>query len=344
MRTLTFVLWLLIAWPLPALLAGALGWSSVWGGGSAFVDYIIPAPISGGVLHVPSFVLCSFIVRNMSSASTLAADRMRALLLGFALAGVLLLLRLDALWLAFKTDSTLPGGVWQSDPLGLFLLSDAVVAGLLTLGIARDHRLRFDAVSLLLLVLPASVPVGMALKYSPAEHDFLPGDYRQGANRADEINLVFTNLDVNAPDFRRRAQDWVGHRHPRFSVNSDDAAFLFTRDFDAARRFDTSKGLLTLCLYEDDTPAVWLPGAATQGCFENHISFTELFQRAYAARPATEPPDVKDYMARKDICVGIKTTVPSGDTSGLELSGTRICSGLQRMKSQLREKYPDLRD
>src|SRR5262245_4267905 len=40
-----FFLWLLLAWPTPALIAGALGWKGVWGSGSALADYLIPIPV-----------------------------------------------------------------------------------------------------------------------------------------------------------------------------------------------------------------------------------------------------------------------------------------------------------
>ena len=46
-----------------------------------------------------------------------------------ALAGVLLLLlRLDDILVAMRTHSSLIGSVWQANPLGLFVLSDALLA------------------------------------------------------------------------------------------------------------------------------------------------------------------------------------------------------------------------
>ena len=51
------ILWAAGAWVTPALMAGALGWSGIWGSGSAFGDYLIPVPVAGGALHVPSFAV-----------------------------------------------------------------------------------------------------------------------------------------------------------------------------------------------------------------------------------------------------------------------------------------------
>ena len=39
---LHLLLWALVAWPLPALIAGALGWKGIWGSGSALVEFLIP--------------------------------------------------------------------------------------------------------------------------------------------------------------------------------------------------------------------------------------------------------------------------------------------------------------
>lgn len=341
MSNLRFLIWFLIAWPLPALIAGAMGWTGVWGSGSALADYLIPIPVAGGVLHVPSFLVCSAIVWNMPKVSTLAAGHMRAFLLGVALAGVSLLLKVDAIWLAYKTQSSIPGDIWQSNPLGLFLLSDALVCTMLTWGATREG-MRFNVVSLLLVVLPVSLPTLVAMQYSSADKDFLPGSGRPGLAHFDDVSMVFTSLDMNTSEFPNRAEQWVGPRHPRFLSGIDDAAYMFTRDLDAARNFDTSKVVKTLCLYEDGTPPAWISGAASNECFERHVSFGDKFDSAYASRPVAEPLDLKEYMARKDICVGVKTIGRSGDTGGIELSGMRICNGLPEMRASLQMKYPEV--
>ena len=340
MTPLRLILWALIAWPLPALVAGTLGWQGVWGSGSALADYLIPIPVAGGVLHVPSFVVCGLIARNMPSASPKAVGQLRALLIGMALAGLLLLLRLDDILLAVRTDSALVGTLWQENPLGLFVLSDAIVALVLTMGANQGPWLRMEFTTLLLIVLPAALPVGFTAKTTSSGKPFRHGDSRQGSARNDEMNMVYTTLNVNDPDFRARALAWVAPMHPRLSVNSDDAAFLFTRNLDAARNFDTSQVVTTLCLYEDGTPPLWVSGAAD--CFANHVSFSERFSKAYAARPASEPPDLKHYLARVSVCHGVAPIPPNGDTGGVELSEMRICSRLPEARAQLVQKHPEV--
>ncbi len=342
MPPLRLILWTLIAWPLPALAAGALGWHGVWGSGSALADYLIPIPVAGGVLHVPSFVVCGLIAWNMPSASPEAVGQLRALLIGIALAGLLLVLRLDDILLAARTNSHLVGSLWQENPLGLFVLSDALVALVLTVGATQGPWLRMELTTLLLMVLPAALPVGFTAKTTSSGEPFRHGASRQGSARNDEMNMVFTTLNVNAPDFRARALAWVAPMHPRQSVNSDDAAFLFTRNLDAARNFDTGQVATTLCLYEDGTPPLWVPGAGAADCFDNHVSFSERFSKAYAARPASEPLDLKHYLARVSVCHGVAPIPPNGDTGGLELSDMRICSRLPEARAQLVLKHPEV--
>ncbi|MEQ8204630.1 MAG: hypothetical protein RIA65_00525, partial [Woeseia sp.] len=56
------VLILILAWITPAAIAGAMGWSGIWGTGSAFAEYLIPVPVAGGVFHVPSFVVAAGLI------------------------------------------------------------------------------------------------------------------------------------------------------------------------------------------------------------------------------------------------------------------------------------------
>ena len=338
---LRLIPWILIAWPVPALIAGALGWKGIWGSGSALIDFLIPIPVAGGALHVPSFVVCSLIVMNMPSASDETAARMRAFLFGAALAGLLLILSVDEIYLALQTNSSLPRNPWQANPLGLFVLSDALLALAFTAFASQRPWLRLEILTAVLVLLPALIPLGMMQKFGPKVEAFMPGAGRQGPAKSDAIEMVYASLKVTAPHFRARAEAYVAPMHPRLLSNSDDTAFLFTSDLDAARRLDTSKAAATLCLYEDGTPPRWLDGADFNQCFE-HVSFSERFSQAYAARPAKEPPDIKHYMARKGVCVGVKEIPPSGDTGGMELSSAQICSRLPEARDKLRAQYPEV--
>ena len=128
MNKLRLIVFGILAWVVPPLIAGALGWRGVWGSGSALVDYLIPIPVAGGALHVPSFVLLLVLVAWGPRLSAKATGRARALALGAALTGAVLLL---------------PPPEWRpsENPLGLFVVVDALVA-LLSVRAQRTGGLR----------------------------------------------------------------------------------------------------------------------------------------------------------------------------------------------------------
>src|SRR3970282_2853183 len=89
MRTIILVL----AWITPAAIAGALGRSGIWGTGSAFLDYLIPFPVAGGIFHLPSFAVAAAIIL---SSRNLPAPLIRYLpLAAFAVFAGALALPLD---------------------------------------------------------------------------------------------------------------------------------------------------------------------------------------------------------------------------------------------------------
>ena len=107
-RKLAFCVWTVVAWITPAAIAGALGWKGIWGSGSAFADYLIPVPVAGGVLHMPSFVAVSLILFSQPWVGRLGGH-VRGILLAGALVGIATLLDLDKLQLAATTDMMAAG-------------------------------------------------------------------------------------------------------------------------------------------------------------------------------------------------------------------------------------------
>ena len=339
-RTLS---WWLIAWSLPALIAAALGWRGIWGGGSAFTDYLMPLPVAGGALHVPSFLVATVAVALLPTLGAAGAARVRALLIGMALAGVLFLLNLLPILAALKAGTALPSRIWDANPLGLFLISDALLALLFTAAVPRPW-LRLDPAGLLLLLLPAVLPVSMALPraVAMAEVKFTAGLSQHGAVRGNETLMVHTTLDPAAADFRARAEAWVmapsSMAHPRFHVSAESMALLFTGDAEAARRGGQDKVGATLCLYEDDTQPRWLPG--TGDCFSGHENFSGRLARAAAARPAEEAAELRSHLAAVELCAPFRDRpVPEGQ--GLQITRGFICGNLPRERGRLQQKFPD---
>ncbi len=335
--------WLLIAWTLPALIAAALGWRGIWGSGSAFTDYLMPLPVAGGALHVPSFIVATVAVALLPTLGAAGAARVRALLIGMALAGVLFLLNLLPILAALKAGTALPSRIWDANPLGLFLISDALLALLFTSAVPRPW-LKPDLAALVLLLLPAALPLSMALPRAVvmAEVKFTAGQSDRDQVRGDELLMVHTTLDPAAPDFRARAEAWAllpaSMAHPRFHVSAETMALMFTRDAEAARRLDRGQVATTLCLYEDDTPPRWLPGAGD--CFTGHQNFSAQVARAAAARPAEEAAELRYHLAAAELCAPFRDRpVPEGQ--GLQVTRGLICTELARERERLRQKFPD---
>ncbi len=340
------LLWALIAWPLPALIAGALGWKSVWGSGSAITDYLIPIPVAGGVLHVPTFVLGAVAILVLPNLSPAGASRLRALIFGVAIAGVLWMLNLDQLFRALHNGEPFTRLQWQQNPLGLFFTCDALLALLFTASAPHRPWLRFEVLTLLLLLLPSLMPLQMAIPRAKNAEEkqlqFTAGSSEHGKVRGDEWLMVYTPMDMNAADFRQRAEQWVekpgSMAHPRFHVSAEDTAVMFTAHREAIQRFNAAKAVVTLCLYEDGAPLRWLPGAGD--CFSAHQNFSERLSAAAAARPPDEPAELRHYFAAKALCATEKfATIPEGQ--GLQVTSAFTCEGLLRDRARLLLKFPD---
>jgi len=346
MHKTRLLLWTLIAWPLPALIAGALRWNSVWGSGSALTDYLIPVPVAGGVLHVPTFVLGAVAVTVLPNLSPAGASRLRALIIGVALAGVLWLLNLDQLFRALQNGEPFAHLQWQQNPLGLFLVCDALLALLFTASAKQRPRLRIEVLTLVLLMLPSLLPLQMAMPRAKTPEEkqlqFTAGAGDREQVRGNELLMVYTPLDMNAADFRQRAEQWVelpaSMAHPRFHISAEDLAVMFTADREAARRFDKNQVRLTLCLYEDGAQPRWLPGVGD--CFSDHRSFSERLSAVVAARPPAEPAELRLHFAAREQCLTEKfASVPEGQ--GLQVTSAFVCGGLERDRMQLIPKFPD---
>lgn len=336
------IAWVLVAWVLPPLIAAALGWEGIWGSGSALVDYLIPIPVAGGAFHVPSFLICTFVVARLPSLGEVAASRVRAVLLGITLAGVLWLLNLQGLLLARQIGSTFVGSTWQQNPLGLFLTSDGLLALAFTARAPQRPFVRLEALTVLLGLFPAALPIVMAWPDSMDDQPFRRGGGRFADTRSDETLVIYTHIPIHQTGFRKRAEDWASAAssfvHPRFRIDSEDTAVMFTNNADAASRGDLARVEATLCLYEDGTASVWLDGPGD--CFGNHLNFSEQLDRGAAKRSTDEPFEVRRYLAARELCANLKAP-ESTLGAGLELRSSRICGGLTDKRAELLQKFPD---
>lgn len=284
MARLALLAWVLLAWPLPALVAGAAGWHGVWGSGSAVVDYLIPVPVAGGVLHVPSFLLGAVAVAQAPRWSALALSRARVLALCVALAGGFFLF-------------DLPGGRVHENPLALFLLSDGVLAlaALSLLGGQLGFRREPLSVGVALVLGPLLGGAALMALLAPGAPAFNPGLGSTDSTGTYKRQFVHTAAGPDGERFRAQALAWAEqHQHPWLNKEVEVASVLFTVQAAAAQAGHEGGVFVTLCLYEDGTPPRWLDGVGL--CSRDHLSFDERVRRAARRLPDTVPRD--EAMAR----------------------------------------------
>lgn len=336
-RASTFVLWLVLAWFTPAAIAQALGWSSVWGSGSALLDYLIPLPVAGGVLHLPSFIAVSLLL--FAGAAALGGY-LRGLLLAGALVGLLALLDLNQLQLA-ATTSLLGGRFWQQNPLGLFILTDCLIAQLFvgTLGGRWPLGAREWGVSLAaVLALPLAY-AAVSLASDPRQKDaFVHTGSREGPQRGDETAFYYARLPLGSDAFRQAAAAVLARHDPANNVNSEDIAIHFFDDLAPAQAYNAAAARYTVCLYQDGTATTWHPGHAD--CFGPHESFSERLEKAFSRQDAQLPPDVRSWLGRREACANHRpVTGPNGQPA--DNKATRLCdpASTERARQELQLKF-----
>ena len=326
--------WLALAWCLPAVLAGVLGWSSAWGSGSVVLDYLTPLPVAGGVLHVPILFAVTVLLRTQPWPAPAAGYARGLLALGSALA-VVMLVDLNQLDLALTTDTDGYARLWQANPAGLFLMSDTVLAQFWLRGFGgREPGERREwLLPALLIVLGMPFYAAIAMRQDP-RHDrpFIYAGSRDGPGRSDETRYVFTRADPGAQDFQAAALAYAADFDPRFNVNAEDVAIRFHVSLAAAEQRQDTGAAWTLCLYEDGTPPKWWPGDGD--CFAVHQTFDERLQLAYDATTGELPPPVRAYLARRTVCATTPPVVMPPGRYDDNLSA-RACAGLDDERAAL---------
>lgn len=323
-----FVFWLAIAWVVPALIAGALGWPGIWGTGSALFEYLIPLPVAGGVLHVPSIVIVSVILLTQRNWPPLLAGVARALLFAAALAGLMLLLDLHQLYLAATTDAKLHGGIpWSGNPIGLFVLTDSLIAQffLSAYGGRWPANAREWLYSFLLIVAAISLHGTWSVKQDSRHGQPFVYSGSRSAQLANETMYIFTTLPVHTSEFRQAAERFVAQWHPNMNMNTEDVAVLFYTSLDAAQKNVDDRAAMTYCMYEDGTPSQWQSGAGD--CFSDHENFSERFHHLVDRQDKKLHPDVRVFLARIEVCRDAR--FPQGG-----LGDNRVQTACARMDEQ----------
>jgi hypothetical protein len=336
MTTPRFVAWMLGAWLTPALVGGVLGWHGIWGSGSAFTDYLIPIPVAGGALHVPSFVVALVTVRIYPRLSSAGAARLRAVCVGTALMGLALLIDLQRVFLGATTDLPIRAVPWQANPLGLFVVSDALWALACMLRTPSPASAVASSVFIALL-LPALYVAGALSSDRHLQDRFVMGRSEYQPDRGDEVRWVYTRLAVTDAAFQDAALAFVDALRPQHDANSEDVAIFFTDSLDTARSVGNAAALTTLCLYEDGTADRWFPGQ--HDCFGDHVSFSNRIAALGRNIPPTTPRDVAAYLIARAACADVAAAASNPN----EQAAQTFCGhmDLPAMHNALQHAYPN---
>lgn len=338
-RKSVFFLWAVVAWVTPAVIAGALGWKGIWGSGTAFADYLIPVPVAGGVFHLPSFIGVSLILFTQPWAGRLGGH-VRGLLLAGMLVGIVVLLDINQLQLAATTDMA-GGRLWQQQPLGLFIVTDCVIAQLFirALGGRWPDGVKEWATSLITVLAIPVAYAAVSLKADPRQQNpFVYTGERGTGQRGDEMAFYYSKLPLGSEAFREAARALLERHDPRANMNAEDIAILFYDSLASAQAQDRSGAKYTVCLYQDGTATTWNP--QNFDCFSSHESFSERREKAFGLQNRALPQDVRLWLARRDACAGRKPlTAPAG--MYLDNQEVRACDPAQteRAREELLKKF-----
>ncbi|MCR9096356.1 MAG: hypothetical protein NXI30_19190 [bacterium] len=265
---LSRVLWLAIAWPAPAAIAGLAGWTGIWGSGSAFFDYLVPIPVAGGVLHVPTFAAATAIVFAFGRRADVAEGDARwlgPLLLGLTLFGFAMLLDLERLGRFLFLDAPFPRR-FEKNALALFVTTDFGLALLWTRGPRVSRRAAASGALAVAIVLLGwqgyRVVTALELWHGATTPGRAPGD---------RIRWIYSSstslVEIDDP-----LLDLALQYPPEEDDTTEDVAFFVTSSASAAREGIAEEVFATICLYEDGPRAIMEEGRVD--CFR-HASFSD---------------------------------------------------------------------
>ena len=322
---------LLAAWALPALVAGALGWNGIWGTGSALVEFLIPVPVAGGVFHLPSFLLLWIVV---ASVDTWPPSVQRLLpFASFAVFVGALSLQLDhdRLLDTLTTDYDPHGSALRFDdnPLYLFIACDGLSAFLYSKlrGFTSPARL-WPA----LLLVPVAVIGTEGMTRSIGGPRFEVGAALPGPQRGQMRYIVFATGEYDETEILGWLESMSYLGRPWESANYEDSAIWFTNSLQLAKshrpeRLDERNTVATVCYHEDDLSTRIDPGFVD--CFAGRPTIDERLREWRETRYAGEARDVSAWLARADLCADWKPPPPDQPRwYEIELDG--ICRGLRQ--------------
>jgi len=324
------ILILVLAWLTPALIAEMLGWRGIWGSGGAFGDYIIPIPVAGGAMHVPSFAVLALIVFANRRKAESGRSYLPLLTFCIAAAGLAAMLDFDRLNSWLFTDYEPYGSPFrlERNPLFLFVTTDALWAGIYLLTIGKASPVRYW---LVLPLVPLVVIAGQALAYRTGSPVFKIGPAFPGSTQGEETRMIYTPVPYEVAGFL----DWLDKSslsRPWMNPNAEHVAVVFTNSLQSMERYwekDAETGdediVATICLYEEDQSVV--PYAGYHDCFAGHETADETLDRLTTEESTGLGRDIDSWYALARLCDDVN--VP--DTSSTDIKRAGMCQGMHRV-------------
>ena len=325
---MTRFFFLFAAWATPAVIAGALGWSGIWGAGSAFGDYLIPVPVAGGVLHFPSFVVLSIVIFAVRRDGTTTRSLLPALAFAVAAGALAAMLDFDRLngWLF--TDYEPHGSPFrlEKNPLLLFITTDACWAGVYALASRRSSPVATWALVPLAAIV---VIVVSALAYSAGGPKFKTGGAVPVQGRGNEMRIVFTSSTYDEGAFLAWLADGPMVA-PWDSPNSEHVAVVFTNSLQTLKWRDYSQiegnqTVATICLYEEDRSTVAYAGY--HDCFAGRETAVETLKRLREEESTGLGSEVDNWYAMARLC----DEVPAVEKPSQYIARPSMCEGMRRV-------------
>jgi len=329
---------LILAWITPALVAGAVGWSGIWGTGSALGEYLIPIPVAGGVFHVPSFLVTAAIILSSRSGT----GRMGAYLpvLGFAalVAALSLMLEFDRLNAWLFTDYVPHGSPLRLDgnPLLLFIATDAFWVG--AYGLMRGFKP--PARSWLVLPLIPAAVIGLnALNYQVSGPVFERGGMMYTGSRGEKVMTVYTSEPYDEAVFLEWLNEDPYFARPWYDANSEHTAVVFTNsmqmiEWGQYERIESESTVATLCLYEEDRSIV--PHSGFFDCFAERNTVEQNLAELVADNSTGLGRDIDFWYSRALLCDGVEV---SESADSLEIAQIDVCRGLIRSHQRTLDRF-----
>jgi hypothetical protein len=328
---------LIFAWITPALIAGALGWSGIWGSGSALVEYLIPVPVAGGVFHVPSFVIAAGVILASRNAEGALTRFLPVLAFGALVAALSLMLEFDRLNAWLFTDYNPAGSPFRLDgnPFFLFIATDAFWVGVYA--ILRGFSAPKPAWLALPLIPAAIIGLNVA-DYRTSGPVFEFGGQMYGESRGQEILMVYTSASFDEALFLNWAEEGAHLHPPWLNVNSEHVAVYFTNSMQAVKwgrfdQIDAESTVATLCLYEEDRSTVVHRGR--YDCFADRSTVEQRLATLAEQNATGLGSDVDFWYARVLLCDGVETP----ESPATDIALTSVCQGMVRVYPRNIEQF-----